>query len=257
MPANDLALLTDAARAAGHIAERYWRRDPEIWDKPDHQGPVTQADLDIDRMLRQRLTAARPGYGWLSEETEDNARRLSAGRIFVVDPIDGTRAFIGGERTFAHALAVAEGGTITAAVVYLPMMAALYHATAGGGAWLNGHRLTASGRDRLDGATVLTARAALDPAHWTGPPPRLKRAQRTSLAYRICLVAEGRYDAMLTLRDSWDWDTAAASLIAHEAGAAITDRRGQALRFNTPRPMSEGAIAAPPLLHAQIMARLS
>ncbi|TCP61624.1 myo-inositol-1(or 4)-monophosphatase [Rhodovulum bhavnagarense] len=257
MQASDLDLLTAAARAAGHIAEKYWRRDPRIWEKPGHQGPVTEADLEIDRMLRDRLTKARPGYGWLSEETGDGPARLSATRVFIVDPIDGTRAFIGGERTFAHALAIAEHGEVTVAIVYLPMMGDLYHATPGGGAWLNGHRLYASGRDRLDGAAVLTARAALEPAHWSGPPPHLKRSLRASMAYRICLVAEGRYDAMLTLRDSWDWDTAAGALIAREAGAIITDRHGHALRFNTERPLSEGVIAAAPALHAEILARLA
>ncbi|MBK1634239.1 inositol monophosphatase family protein [Rhodovulum adriaticum] len=257
MPVRDLDLLTEAARAAGHIAERYWRRDPATWDKPGHQGPVTEADLEIDRMLHDRLRAARPAYGWLSEESEDDPARLEAEHIFVVDPIDGTRAFIGGERTFAHALAVARSGAITAAVVYLPMMGALYQATVGGGAWLNGRRLCASSRDRLEGAAVLTARAALDPDHWTGPPPHLKRSLRASLAYRLCLVAEGRYDAMLTLRDSWDWDTAAGSLIAREAGASVTDRRGGALRFDTAHPVSAGVIAAPPALHGQIVTRLA
>lgn len=257
MPATDLALLIEAAQAAGRIAARHWTRKPRAWDKPGHQGPVTETDLEIDAMLRDRLLAARPGYGWLSEETEDSPARLAADRIFVVDPLDGTRAFLEGDGAFAHALAVAEAGRVIAAVVYLPMRGKLYAATEGGGATLNGAPIKASGRTRLDGAAVLTARPALDAQHWSGPPPRLHCGLRASLAYRLCLVAEGRYDAVLTLRDSWDWDTAAGSLIAAEAGARVTDRTGGALRFNTPTPTSRGVIAAPAPLHAEVIARLA
>ncbi|TCO73291.1 inositol monophosphatase family protein [Rhodovulum euryhalinum] len=257
MPATDLALLTEAAEAAGRIAERHWKRTLKTWDKPGHQGPVTEADLEIDAMLRERLTAARPGYAWLSEETEDTPARLDARRLFVVDPLDGTRAFIAGDPTFAHALAVADAGRVAAAVVFLPIRGEMYAATLGGGATLNGQPIRASGRARLDGAAVLTARPALDPCHWSGPPPRLRRSLRASLAYRLCLVAEGRFDAMLTLRDSWDWDTAAGSLIATEAGARVTDRRGAPLVFNTESPVSAGIIAAPAPIHDEVMARLA
>jgi myo-inositol-1(or 4)-monophosphatase len=257
LPESDLALLQEAARAAGRIAERFWRHDLRSWDKPGHQGPVTEADLAIDRMLRERLMSARPDYGWLSEETEDNAARLASRHVFVVDPIDGTRAFVEGDKTFAHSLAVIEGGWVIAAVVYLPMHGKLYAASLGGGATLNGHPIRASRRKRLDGASVLTARPALDPVHWEGAPPEVHRALRASLAYRLCLVGEGRYDAALTIRDSWDWDTAAGSLIATEAGARVTDRKGCDLRFNTESPVSTGVVAAPPALHAEMIARLA
>ncbi|TCM87578.1 3'(2'),5'-bisphosphate nucleotidase CysQ [Rhodovulum steppense] len=257
MPATDLALLIEAAEAAGRIAERHWRRKLRVWDKPGHQGPVTEADLEIDAMLRERLMAARPGYGWLSEETEDGPARLGAERVFVVDPLDGTRAFLEGDKSFAHALAVAAAGRVVAAAVYLPMLEKLYAATAGGGATLNGVPIRASGRALLDGAAVLTSRPALEPRHWSGPPPSVHRSLRASLAYRLCLVAEGRFDAMLTLRDSWDWDTAAGSLIATEAGARVTDRAGAALAFNTAIPVSRGVIAAPPPLHDEVIARLA
>lgn len=257
MPARDLALLTTAALEAGKLARRYWCRDPRTWEKPGHQGPVSEADLAIDRMLRQMLTAARPGYGWLSEETEDDPARLGAERVFIVDPIDGTRTFLEGDRSFAHALAVAEAGRVVAAVVFLPLRDKLYSAIRGGGAYLNGAALRTSSRSALDGASVLAPRPALDPGHWAGPVPYLHRALRASLAYRLCLVAEGRYDAALALRDSWDWDTAAGSLILEEAGARISDRLGDPLAFNTPVPLSRGIVAGAPLLHAEILSRLA
>jgi myo-inositol-1(or 4)-monophosphatase len=136
-PEADLALLIDAARTAGDIARQHFRSDPEIWTKSD-DSPVTEADIAIDRVLRTDLLKARPDYGWLSEETEDDPARLSTDRAFIVDPIDGTRAFIEGETSFAHSLAVVDRGEVTAGVVYLPMKDKLYAAARGLGATLNG-----------------------------------------------------------------------------------------------------------------------
>lgn len=257
MPATDLPLLIEAAEAAGHIAARYWQADPETWDKPGHQGPVSEADYAIDTMLRDTLLAARPNYGWLSEETEDGPARLGREHVFIVDPLDGTRAFLNGDRSFAHALAVAERGQITAAVVFLPLRDKMYSATRGGGAHLNGVQLRASGRHDLTGANVLTAKPALDPEHWRADVPEIRRSLRPSLAYRLCLVAEGRYDAMITLRDSWHWDIAAGDLICAEAGAQVTDRKGQPMRYNASTPRAAGVIAANPALNAAILGQLA
>uniref|UniRef100_UPI0035681BB5 3'(2'),5'-bisphosphate nucleotidase CysQ n=1 Tax=Actibacterium sp. TaxID=1872125 RepID=UPI0035681BB5 len=245
MPENDdLKLLIDAAHEAGHIAARYWRNAPKYWDKPDHQGPVTEADIAIDTMLRESLIAARPDYGWLSEETADSPDRLKNRRLFVVDPIDGTRAFMSGDRTFAHSLAVVEDGQVRAGVVFLPLRDKLYTATLGGGAALNDVAIRTGTRQQLEGAEVLVARPAMEPQFWNNNVPSFSRNLRPSLAYRLCLVAEGRYDAMVTIRDSWDWDIAAGALILTEAGAVISDRKGAALQFNTAHPASGGVVAS-------------
>ncbi len=256
MPGNDLALLTDAAVAAGTIAARHFGKGPRQWDKGDGQGPVTEADLEIDAMLRARLMGARPGYGWLSEESADDPSRLARASVFVVDPIDGTRAFIDGQRSFAHALAVVRGGAPVAAVVHLPLMDLTYAAALGQGAWLNGRRLAVPLRKGLEGARVLAARPQLAPELWPGGVPPVERHFRPSLAWRMALVAEGAFDAMLTLRRTWDWDIAAATLIAQEAGARVSDRQGHAPRFAGPDPRSDGIIAASPELHAALLARL-
>jgi len=255
-PASDLALLTDAARAAGTIALRHFGAGPTSWDKGGGQGPVTEADLEIDAMLRARLTAARPDYGWLSEESAPAPGRLSAPAMFVVDPIDGTRAFIDGQHGFAHALAVVREGRAVAAVVHLPLMGLTYTAARGAGAWRNGVALGGARREGLGGATLLASRAALAPAHWPGGVPPVTRHFRTSLAWRLALVGEGAFDAMLTLRDTWHWDIAAASLIAAEAGACVTDRAGRPLSFDTEDPRSAGVVAAGAALHAALLARL-
>lgn len=258
MPETDLPLLTEAARAAGEIACSYTGPEARRWDKPGGAGPVTEADLAVNDMLEERLRAARPDYGWLSEETEDSNARLQHDRVFIVDPIDGTRSFAKGEDTWAHALAVAERGQVTAAVIYLPKRGLLYSAARGRGAWLNGEAIRAGDRRELTQAKILAARPNLEGRHWrAGTAPGFQSAYRPSLAYRMALVAQGRFDGMLTLRPSWEWDIAAGDLILREAGALVTDRTGATLRFNNPRPQLNGVIAAGRAIHDRIAAALA
>lgn len=249
----DTELLLDAARAAGEIAKARFQRPMEVVEKAGDLGPVTDVDLQIDRMLLDRLGRARPGYGWLSEESEDPGQRLDAEHVFIIDPIDGTRSFIAGESGFAVALAVVRQGRPVAAVVHLPARETTYHATLGEGAFRNGQRIAVSRQDEAGRATVLTARKQMLPEHWPGGPPPLERHFRPSLAWRMCLVAEGRFDCMLTFRQTWEWDVAAGTLIAAEAGARVTDGRGQGLRFNGPRAAVDGVIAAGEALHRRIL----
>ncbi len=256
MPEPDLTLLLEAAVAAGEIARRYFKSSQQVWDKGDGQGPVTEADLAIDKMLKDFLLAARPDYGWLSEETEDDVSRLNNACVFIVDPIDGTRAFVAGETTFAHSLAIAHNGEVTQAVVYLPMREQMYQARAGGGAYLNGARISQSGRTQIDGATVLAATPQLRAELWPGGVPPVEKHFRSSLAYRMALVAEGAFDAMLTLRAAWEWDIAAGDLLCREAGAKVTDQHGRALKFNTKTPQCPGVLAASPDVHAGLMSHL-
>ena len=253
---QDLSLLVDAARAAGDIACRYFNADPEVWEKSDGQGPVTEADLHVNRQLEADLRAARPDYGWLSEETEDGDSRLATDRQFIIDPIDGTRAFIEGQKDWAHSLAITQAGLTTAAVVYLPMRNRLYAAALGRGATCNGSPIAASPDKPISDATVLTAKPNLDAKFWSAGPPPFKRTIRSSLAYRLALVAEGRFDAMLTFRPTWEWDVAAGSLIVTEAGGTVSDQRGHAPVFNNPHPQIDGMVAAGGL-HAQLVAALA
>lgn len=256
MPGDDLTLLRDAAKKAGDIAMRYFKRDPKTWDKSDGQGPVTQADLEIDVALQDMLLGARPGFGWLSEETPDTEDRLKADDVFILDPIDGTRAFIEGHDIFAVSLALKGPQGIRAAVVHLPALGQTYWASAGGGAFLDGKRLDPARQTDPAQATVLAARPQMDATNWPGGVPEAKRHFRSSLAYRLCAVADGSFDAMVTLRDCWEWDIAAGALICAEAGATITDRTGQPLRFNNPIPKTPGVMAGSKAVHADFLGRL-
>lgn len=252
---DDLELLIDAARESGEIALRYWKKDPQAWNKEAGAGPVSEADLAIDRYLHHRLTTARPDYGWLSEESEDNQQRLAASRCFICDPIDGTRAFIEGNKGFSHALAVVEDGRVVAGVVYLPVPDILYAAVEDGFATRNGAVMTAR-EVPIDGARVLTAKASFNPAFWKNSDvPALQQEFCPSLAWRLCLVGEAHSDSVLSLRGAWEWDIAAGALIAERAGCTVTDMRGRPMRFNQPRPILDGLLTAPPLLHAAMLSR--
>lgn len=253
---SDLDLLSEAARAAAKIGQKYFQSDPETWEKDAGQGPVTEADLAIDRMLRHELCAARPDYGWLSEETEDDQTRQAHDRVFIVDPIDGTRAFIAGERSWSHSLAIAEKGRIVSAVVYVPMLDRLYTASATDASRLNGEPISPTQCGTLEDAEVLAAKPNLHDHHWRNGAPPVTRVFRPSLAYRLCLVAQGRFDAMITLRACWEWDIAAGSLIVQQAGGVATDQAGAPLCFNNPHPKTKGCLAAGQTLHHQILQAL-
>lgn len=252
MPESDLDLLIRAAAEGAKIALSYWQTDQRV-DRKDGGSPVSEGDFAVDKYLRETLLAARPDYGWLSEETEDDPARLNATRAFIVDPIDGTRAYVAGEKTWALSLAVVENGNPVAAVVYLPVRDKLYTAALGQGAYLADARLTTGTRDAPDGATALVNKPALNPKWWRNAPPDLERNYRPSLAYRFCLVAEGRFDVLLTIKDAHEWDIAAGALIATEAGASVTDRMGKPLVFNRANPKAAGVFVANPVLHRKLI----
>ncbi|WP_425039877.1 inositol monophosphatase family protein [Primorskyibacter sp. S187A] len=257
MPGADLALLLDAARAAGDVVLSFAGPNAQRWDKPGGAGPVTEADLAANACLREHLRPARPDYGWLSEEDADDSDRLERDRVFVIDPIDGTRSFIEGSRTWAISIAVVEDGQPVAGVVALPARGLVFAAERDGGAFLNEAPLTPSDRTALHGADMLIPKPALKADYWPGGVPDVTRHHRPSLAYRLCLAASGRFDAMLTLRDAWEWDIAAGSLIAQEAGCVVTDRDGARLAFNVAHAKTPGVLVANADLHGQLAARLT
>ena len=256
MQGTDLALITDAIQMAGRVASSFIGPSAQAWHKPEGAGPVTEADLAVNTYLETVLRAARPDYGWLSEESEDSPARLSCDTVFIVDPIDGTRSFVDGSRTWAHSVAVAHRGKVTAGAVYLPLRGLLYSAARGTGATLNGEPLVVSDQKNLDKAEVLAAKPMIAPEFWPKGVPKFNRAHRPSLAYRLGLVGQGRFDAMLTFRPTWEWDVAAGALIVEEARGRCTDRTGAALKFNNPNAQVDGLIAAGGALHDTLLLAL-
>ncbi|MEH6665406.1 MAG: 3'(2'),5'-bisphosphate nucleotidase CysQ [Brevundimonas sp.] len=252
--AADLELLKAAAVEAGALAVRYRSQGLKVRSKPGGS-PVTDADMAVDARLRETLTAARPDHGWLSEETADNPERLSRRRILVVDPIDGTVAFMKNRPWWSVALAVVEDGRPVAAVIHAPDLNETFEAVEGGGARLNGRPIAASSTAALENASVLTGAGLLDSPRWPEPWPAMRVENRNSLAYRMALVASGAFDAALALTPKWDWDVAAGALIAAEAGARVSDHHGRPWRFNRADPRQASLICAAPALHPLIIRR--
>ena len=238
--AADLPLIRDAAEEAGRIAMRFFQRNPEVWMKGG-QSPVSEADYAVDTYLRQTLLAARPDYGWLSEETTDSPQRLSSRRTFVVDPIDGTRAFLAGRSTWCVSIAVVEDGEPLSGVLECPVKSETFWAEAGKGAFKNGSAIRVNPAG--DSFTVAGPKHLIDatPAELRG---RFKTVSYIpSLAYRVAMVANGELDATYVKPNSHDWDLAAADLMLREAGGRLLDRRGNTLHYAGPNPR-HGALAA-------------
>jgi myo-inositol-1(or 4)-monophosphatase len=252
--AADLQLIRTAALAAGELALSEREAGLKSWSKPGGS-PVTSADMAVDRLLRDTLLSARPDYGWLSEETEDGAERLSARRIFVVDPIDGTVAYMKGKPWWCIPIAVVEDGRPVAAVIHAPALGETFEATLGGGARLNGQSITASDTDDLDDASVLADARLMEGPHWPEPWPVMRFEKRNAIAYRMALVAAGAFDAAIALTPKWDWDICAGALIAQEAGARVSDHHGGEWRFNQPDPRQNSLICSAPALHPLIVRR--
>ncbi len=252
---TDLDLLAHHARQAGEIALRFFRHNPTVWTKGD-TSPVSEADLAVDRYLGAVLAEARPGYGWLSEETGDDGTRLSRGRVFVVDPIDGTRAFIAGSPDWTISLAVVEHGRPVAAALYCPVRDEMFRAVRGGGSDVDGTRLAVSPASVLAGARIAAPRA----------PARRSRLVEAgieevpfiaSLAYRLALVAAGRIDGAAARGRACDWDLAAADLLIEEAGGTLTDLAGGPVLYNRPDVRHPALIAAGRGLHGPLTALFS
>ena len=227
-----------------------WQGDYRQWEKvPGH--PVCDVDLAADAMLKERLMALDPEAGWLSEETADDPERLMRTRVWVVDPIDGTRDFLRGKAGWAVSTALAEGGRPLLGVLDAPARGEHWRAFAGEGATRNGSPIRVSGHGTLAGARV--------------PADVLPRADRdllvvekpNSIALRIAMVAAGQADLLAAMRWGKEWDIAAAALIAQEAGATVTDVLGRTLRYNSTKGDAFGILATTPAIHEAALERLA
>lgn len=255
---DDHAALTAAVREAGAAALARFeaRRHGAVDFKPDGS-PVSDADRESNEILRARLLGCAPAYGWLSEESAEDPTRRTAARTWIVDPIDGTRAFLSGGRDFSVCVALVENGSAVASAVFCPGKDEFYEARLGGGARLNGEKIRASARTRLEGCRILASKKMLKYDGWPTPWPAMDVAYRASMSYRFALLAAGRCDAVAVLARCADWDVAPGALIAAEAGAKVSDHLGRAFQFNRPDPRQHSAVAAASGLHPALLHRLA
>lgn len=251
----DLNLAMRAARAAGREVMRHFRGGGEVRYKSADQ-PVTEADLAADRLLRDLLLGERPGYGWLSEETADSPDRLGQERVWVVDPIDGTRSFVDGVAEFAVSVGLAVGGRAVVGVVYNPATDELYHASLGGGAFRNGERVRVSASPAAL-PVALASRSEIRRGHFDALREEWKVRPYGSTTCKMIRVADGSAHLFLSRGPKSEWDVCAADLVVREAGGGVTDAEGRELRYNRPDPFVHGVLATGGMDHAAVLARVA
>ncbi|MBX6365769.1 MAG: 3'(2'),5'-bisphosphate nucleotidase CysQ [Gemmatimonadetes bacterium] len=272
----DLRLAVAAARAAGDVALESFGAAMEVTFKSPDQ-PVTAADLGANAVLHERLLGERPEYGWLSEETADDRSRLSRRRVWVVDPIDGTRSFVAGDPEFAISIGLAEDGVAVVGVVHNPAAGELYWAVRGGGAWKADLDAAARGAARqtgadaegealpparrihvrreraADGRVLLASRTELKHGEFDPFAEDWRLTPLGSTAYKLAKVAEGAGDAFLSRGPKSEWDVCAGGLLVAEAGGIATDLLGEPLRYNRPDPAVYGILATNGELHGELL----
>lgn len=248
---RDAALLTDTVREAGALALSLFRTELKNWTK-GASSPVSEADIAVNDLVERRLRAVTPDYGWLSEESVDDDSRLGKPLVWIVDPIDGTRAYLAGREDWCVSVALVSGSTPVLAAVFAPATDEFFFAARGHGATRNESPVRA------------TAGQGLDFSRMAGPKPLVQRLSPLSdditlyprigsLALRLCRVADGSLDAAFAGGQSRDWDLAAANLIVQEANGRMTALSGDAIEYNRRKVVHGVLVAAGHDRHARIV----
>ena len=253
---SDLARETEglaaAVREAGQLALSMFGKPIKTWTKGPSLSPVTEADIAADNLLRERLTAIAPDIAWLSEESADDPTRLNARRVWVVDPIDGTRAYMGGLPEWSVSVALVEDSRPILACLYAPALDEFFTARIGAGATRNGAPIAASPGTEVEHARIAGPRKLVDRLQAIAPPfavmPRVH-----SLALRLARVAHGVFDAAIAGGNSYDWDLAAADLLVHEAGGTLAPVGGGTVTYNRPVPRHGMLVATGRDRHAALV----
>jgi myo-inositol-1(or 4)-monophosphatase len=256
----DVALAIDAARRAGDVVMRFFGRDLIVEHKSPEQ-PLTEADLAADALLHELLIGARPEYGWLSEETIDQPDRLEKKRVWIVDPIDGTRSFIARSPEFAISVGLVEDGVPVIGVVCNPARDELYYAVRGGGAFVSrggagAVPLRVSERRIDDQVTMLASRSEIAAGEFDPFRGDWRIEPAGSTAYKLAGVAAGQGEAFVSRGPKSEWDICAGVLLVAEAGGRTTDLNGAAPQFNRADPYVHGILATNGMLHDAVLAKV-
>lgn len=241
-PVNAAARLAECVREAGALALSMFQMPIRNWTKGASSSPVCEADIAVDGLLRERLANDGTDFGWLSEESPEDPHRRTARYVWIVDPIDGTRAYLAGRSDWTISVALAENGRPIVACLYAPVSNELLLAARGNGATCNGAAIAATPGSSLAQMSIAGPRGLLDRLATTAPPFRpVSRVH--SLALRLARVAQGLIDVAFAGENSHDWDLAAADLLVHEAGGALTSLAGGVVTYNGP-VLRHGALVA-------------
>jgi myo-inositol-1(or 4)-monophosphatase len=247
---HQAAHLESCVREAGALALSMFQTPIKKWTKGEALSPVSDADIAVDNLLRERLSA--DGIAWLSEESVDDPVRLNARYVWIVDPIDGTRAYIEGLPDWSVSAALVENGRPVAACLFAPVTAEFYTAVVGAGATRNGVAMAATKGTSLAQARIAGPKKLLERLQSVSPPFTVM-PRTHSLALRLARVAEGTFEAAFAGGNSHDWDLAAADLLVHEAGGALTPFGGGIVTYNCPVPRHGMLVAAGRDRHAALL----
>ena len=252
---NEHQLLCDAVREAGELALHMCKAGVDSWDKTDGT-PVSEADLAVDRLLAARLRDMTPDFGWLSEETTRDDTTQAKANVWVVDPIDGTSAYVGGSSHWCVGACLLSQGRPVAAAAFAPAQDRFYEARLGAGARLNGNVMHVANKSGLDGSRFVAHKSAISQSKWKSPVPHINCAMTTSLILRHCVVATGEYDGAIAFGKKHDWDLAPGDLIVHEAGGRTLDLDGKRFVYNRTSTRQNGLMAGSKALLDEISERL-
>ena len=248
---KDIAIA--AARAAGTIIQDIYGTKYTVDYKSGDNSPVTIADREANQKIHSMLQEAFPDYGWLSEETVDSSARLTTRRVWVVDPMDGTKEFIQKIPEFAVSIGLIEDGQPILGVVYNPTLDQLFWAVRGQGAWHGEQQLHVPETHRLGDATILSSRSETKRGEWKDFTSLFHARPMGSIAYKLACIAKGEADASFTLVPKNEWDICGGTLLVEEAGGRVTNLRGKPVLFNQPTTLLQGLVASNGSLHTQLM----
>ena len=251
--------LREVMREAASIALPFFQPGRQttarVWSKSGGS-PVTEADVAVDTFLKIRLSEIVPKAAWLSEETADDPARIGRDLVWIVDPIDGTRAFLSGHHDWSIAVALLAAGEPLIGFVHAPALGVAYEAIRGQGAFKDGAAMRVDDKPGLKGARVTGPKPMLDRlTRGAGPDPDFTRIERIpSLALRLARVAEGSVDVGMVSPNARDWDLAAADLVLREAGGEVCGMGGEPAVYNRADPVHGDLVALPRGLRQAVLA---
>ena len=248
-------LVKESILEAGKLALKWFKKDPEQWKKDDGS-LVSKADIEINDLLNKLLKNKNPEFGWLSEENEDDRSRLNKKITFVVDPLDGTKAFLEGKKEFSISVAIVKNGLPISGIVFSPSTGEMFEAEKNKGSWKNNKKVIISNYNRLEKCKMIAFKPMFSHPAWKEPWPKMDIENRNSIAYRMALVASGQYDAMMALNSKNDWDIAAGDLLISEAGGIVTLHTNKKIIYNTENIKKPSVIGTNKSIHDKIIKRV-
>jgi len=248
-------LVKESILEAGKLALKWFKKDPEQWQKDDGS-LVSKADIEINDLLNKLLKNKNPEFGWLSEENEDDRSRLNKKITFVVDPLDGTKAFLEGKKEFSISVAIVKNGLPISGIVFSPSTGEMFEAEKNKGSWKNNKKVIISNYNRLEKCKMIAFKPMFSHPAWKEPWPKMDVENRNSIAYRMALVASGQYDAMMALNSKNDWDIAAGDLLISESGGIVTLHTNKKIIYNTENTKKPSVIGTNKAIHEKIIKRV-